>query len=435
MFLLIVGLLGGLALFLYGIQLTSEGLKLTAGARLRSIMMKLTSNRLMGVTVGVLLTVLNQSSSATTVMLVSLASAGLIALGQALGVILGASIGTTLTVQLIAFKIYDFALLIVAIGFGMMFLCKKKVYKYTGQILLGFGLIFHGMRVMSTSMHPLQEEAFFKWFLISLGDEPLLGIIVAAIFTGIVQASAATIGIVLTAAMGGLITLKAAIPLLLGANIGTCITALLGSIGASRKGKQVALAHIIFKVIGVALVFVILGPFTKLIALTAKDLPRQIANAHTIFNVGIMIVFLPFFGLFLKLIQRLLPSRPEEEVIFGPKYLDERILETPSLAIEQAHREIIRAANTTKWMLRNSIDVFGKGDLNLLEEVKRKDDEVDILNKAVVKYLSKLAQQELSDEESRMQSGFLCVLDDLENIGDIISKNIMPLASKMINGS
>lgn len=431
MFIVFIGLLGGFAIFIYGMKIASEGLQKVAGKKLKSIMEKLTGNRLMGVIIGTLVTIVDQSSGATTVMLVSFATATLITLPQALGVILGADIGTTFTVQLIAFKIYEYSLLIVSIGFLLMFLSKKKKYRYIGQVFLGIGFIFFGMQIMAAKVAPLTEYPAVVDIFMIFSQKPLTGVIAGAIFTGLIQSSAAVIGLILTMSMQGLVDLSGAIPILLGANIGTCVTALLASTGASREGKRVALAHIFFKIFGVVIFFLLLGPFTRFVSLSSNNLPRQIANAHSLFNISIAVIFLPFIPLYVRFINVLIPRKKEEEK-FGPKYLDPRILDTPVLALEQAKRELLREADIVLKMLRESIQVFAHSDTDLMERIKIRDNDVDTLHLALVSYLTTLGQGTLTDEESRSEIEFLYITDDLESIGDIIDKNIMPLAKKMI---
>ena len=244
--------------------------------------------------VGVLATFLIQSSTATTIILVSLVGANLMTLAQSIGVILGADVGTTLTVQLIAFKITSYALLFIALGFALSFIAKRPRMKYLGQIIMGFGFVFYGIHIMTATVEPLREYEAVREMLIAFGRNPFLGLVVAALFTVITNSSAATIGLVFSLALQGLVPLEAAIPLILGANVGTCSTALLATIGAPTDAKRVGVAHVLFKLLGVILIIPFIGPFAELVRLTSTDAARQIANAHTLFNVGIAVVFLPF---------------------------------------------------------------------------------------------------------------------------------------------
>jgi Na/Pi-cotransporter len=279
------GLLGGLAIFLYGMRLTSTGLEQAAGHRLRGVLARVTDNRLLGLLTGIVVTALIQSSSATTVMVVSFTNAGLMSLGQTLAIILGADVGTTLTVQIIAFSLKEYSLLIIFLGFLIASLPRRR-YRGVGRSVLGFGLIFFGMSLMGNAMDPLRDHSFFREMLLAGSERPVLVLLVATLFTGLIQSSAATIGIALTFAFQGLIDLRTAVPVILGANIGTCVTACLAAIGTRREAQRVAYAHILFKVFAVLLFLPFIGPFTRLVALTSSDLPRQIANAHTFFNVA-----------------------------------------------------------------------------------------------------------------------------------------------------
>lgn len=431
-FMMLIGLVGGLALFVYGMNLTSEGLQKVAGKNLRLILEKLTNNRVLGVLVGTGTTVLTQSSGATTVMLVSLTASGLITLQQSIGIILGADIGTTFTVQLIAVRFSDFALLFVAVGILLNILGKMRRTRSIGRIILGFGLIFYGMKIMSESMAPLNQYPEFVDTLRDWGKYPLLAVLISTIFTGIIHASAATIGLIIAFAMQGMINLETAIPLMLGANIGTCFLAFLGSIGISRLGKQVAVAHTGIKVLGVILCLLVLDPFIQVVKLTSSDIPRQIANAHTIFNLGITFLFIWFVKPFTEIVKLVLPVR-EEEKPFAPMYLDERVvLETSTFALAQAKREILREGEIVQKMFENSIEIFTGTDIDTLKKLRAEDEKVDILHTATVSYLTKLGQGILDNEESKIEIGLLYITDDLESIGDVVDKNIIPLARKML---
>ncbi|MEK6716463.1 MAG: Na/Pi cotransporter family protein [candidate division NC10 bacterium] len=431
--LMLITLFGGMALLLYGMQLVGEGLQLAAGGRMRQILSSITNNRFKGMMVGAFITAVIQSSSATTVMLVGFASSGLMDLTQTIGVILGADIGTTITVQLIAFQIFDYALLLVGVGFLLIFASKRKIFKYVGQAILGFGFIFFAMKVMSDAMVPLRQSEIVKTLLVSLGDQPLLGIIVAAVFSALVHSSAATIGLAITLSLQGLLPLSAAIPIIFGANIGTCATALASSIGIKLEAKRVALAHIFFKVVGVLVFLPFITPFVHLVQLTADDVARQIANAHTLFNVGITALFLPFSSLLARFISRLVPEDKEGEGLFGPKYLDEHMLETPALALGQATREALRMADIVSDMFTRTIATFSGEDPELIEFIQEKDDQVDTLDREIKHYLTKLSQQSLTDEQSKREIGILAFGNNMENIGDIVDKNLMDLAKKKLS--
>jgi len=425
-------LLGGLSLFLFGLRLGGEHLQSIAGNRLRYIISRLISNRFKGIAAGALSTVTLQSSSATTVMLVSFASVGLITLMQTLSIILGADIGTTVTVQLIAFRISDYALLIITIGFLLTLLNKESRSYRVGGVILAFGLIFFGMKVMSDSVAPLRFYPGVTRLLLSVGENPLLGILLATIFTAIVQSSAATLGLVLSLSFQGLIDLESAIPLVLGANVGTCATALLASLGSNMDGKRVAWGHTVFKIIGVILFYPFIGVVADLISHTSGNVSRQIANMHTFFNVGMAILFVPFVRPYGHFIFKLLPQRELPSKEFAPKYLDRRLLETPDLALGQATREILRMADIVFGMVKDTMTVFKQNDEQLRRQLVKEDDKVDLLEESLTPYLTKLSQKELTDEQVEKEVALLFITSELEQAGDLVSKNLMTYAGKKI---
>jgi phosphate:Na+ symporter len=429
---LLLALFGGMALILYGIQLTGEGFQRAAGGRLRYLLTHLTRNRLMAVASGAAVTAIIQSSSATTVMLIGFVSAGLMPFSQTMGVILGADIGTTFTVQLIAFKITDFALLLVGIGFTIVFFARRRVVKDLGQALLGFGLIFLGLKVMMDGMAPLKSSPLAQQIFVALSDSALMGLLGAAAMSALVHSSAATIGLAITLAHQGLLPLDGAVPIVLGANVGTCATAVAASIGSRPEAKRVAAAHIAFKVLGAALIFPFIDPFTQLVAQTADDPARQIANAHTLFNVGISALFLPFQTWAGRLIVALVPEQETGDNPFKTRYLDDRFIGQPALAIGQATRESLRMADVVQGMFRDAIAVFRHDNQELLEDVERRDDQVDYLEREIKLFLTRLGHEAMSPDLSHKEVTLLSFIDNLENIGDIIDKNLMELARKKL---
>lgn len=431
LFFIAISFLGGIAILLYGIRLAGEGLQKAAGGRLRAILTSLTRNRYMGIGVGAAITAILQSSSATTVMLVGFVSSGLMKLNQTIGVILGADIGTTATVQLLAFRIYDVAILFVAVGIGLMSLAKRAIVRDIGQGILGFAFIFFAIKIMSESVTPLRESEFLRTLLLSVGESPVSGILIAALVTALIHSSAAVIGMTLALSLQNLMTLDVAIPIILGANIGTCAAAIITSIGANVEARQVAAAHILFKVLGVLILYPFIGLFKELIVYTAPDIPRQIANAHTLFNIAIAAMFLPFTDPLANLIRKIIPEREGEER-FGPKYLDPHVLGTPSLALGQATREALRMSDIVQWMLRESIDVFRTGDRDMIYRIEQRDDELDLLDREIKLYLTRIAQATLTPVESRKEFELIAFTSNMENIGDIIDKNLMELAKKKI---
>lgn len=463
---LVMGLFGGLAFFLFGMEMMSEGMKKTAGNQMRSILAALTSNRFFALGAGAFVTMVIQSSSATTVMLVSFVQAELMSFAQSLGVILGADIGTTITAQLIAFKLTDYALAMIALGFCLRMFGKSDTQKEIGNVILGFGILFFGMKLMSDAMKPLRTFPGFIDMIKGL-ENPILGLLVGTLFTGLIQSSSAFTGIVIVLAQQGFISLEAGIPLIFGANIGTCITAGLATIGASREAKRVAIAHVLFKILGVLLFIIWIPSFAKLITQVSAffgstGTARQIANAHTIFNVSLGLVFLPFTGLLAAFILKIYPIKnekkdtPEIEVW----HLDESMIETPSIAIDLVRTEIARMAKILNRMLKTVLipfisdpDLILKNPdipkdekerlireipthdeihkhLTLLEGIDLREKKIDYLDEKIYDYLTKIARQELNKEEAEEVFKMTTVTNDMESIGDIIHRGILPLTFK-----
>jgi len=429
----ILSLFGGAMLILFGMKLAGDGLQRAVGARLRGFLLTATDNRLKGVGVGAAITALLQSSSATTVMLVGFVGSGLMGLTQTMGVILGADIGTTVTVQIIAFEVYDYAIGLVGLGALITFLGRRGKWKDAGQAVLGFGFVFFALKILIDTFEPVSQNPLMKDFLLGLSKDPFAGIIVSAVLTAIFQSSAATLGIALTAAHSGILGIEAAIPIVLGANIGTTLTAIVSSLGASVDAKRVALAHVLFKVIGVLIVLPFLDFFTTLVGHSSTDAARQVANAHTFFNIGIAVLFLPFTGPFTRFVKALLPHSLSPER-FGPKYLDPIVLASPTLALVQATRETLRNADIVQEMLSRCVEVFDTDSLSALEEIQELDDDVDILDREVKLFIVKLSRESLSNEQARREQEIMLFSDNLENIGDVIDKNLMELARKKMKG-
>jgi phosphate:Na+ symporter len=366
---------------------------------------------------------------------------------QTLGMILGADIGTTVTAQLIAFKLTDYALLMIAIGFLLRYAAKRTHWKNTGEILLGFGLLFFGMYIMSEAMYPLRSYQPFLHLLTDL-ENPWLGILVGTFFTALIQSSSAFTGIVIVLAQQGFLSLEAGIPLIFGANIGTCVTAALAAIGASREATRVALAHTLFKILGVLIMVWWIPSFADWVrgfspgpdsvdasqAVMARYVPRQIANAHTVFNVGLALVFLPFTGFFANLVIRLLPDRPESERewFYKARHLDADMVDAPALALNLAKVEILRLGEKVKSMAIDSLEPFLDHDLEILDRLHLEEDKVDALDEQITEYLLEIGQQELNQEQTREVYMMLDVTKQFEHIADIIDKQIRPLAMKMV---
>lgn len=427
----LASLLGGVALLVFGIRMVGDGLQRAAGARLRQLLSTLTGSPVKGLLAGIGVTAVLQSSSATTVMLVGFASAGLLSLRQAIAVILGADVGTTLTVQLLAFNVLNYSLLVLFAGWVVRALAPAPV-RYAGEAVFGFGLLFLAMKLLSEGVAPLKDNALVNDIMLALTDQPVVLIAFAAAFTALVHSSSATIGLALSFASQGLLPLQGALPIILGANVGTVATAAAASVGARVEARRVAVAHAVFKILGVVLFLPFLGPFAELVRATAPDLPRQIANAHTIFNVALAILFLPASGIAANLISRMVRDRVEPQV--GAIYLDPRILDTPALALGQATREILRMADLVHTSLKQTIEVFRSDREELLREIVRRDDHIDRLEEDIKQYLTRLRVQSLTEEQSQRETTLLFVITDLEAIGDVIDKNLMELAEKKRSG-
>ena len=439
-FLLFTGLFGGMGMFLYGMEMMSDGMKVTAGNSMRTILEKLTSNKYLAVLVGAFVTMVIQSSSATTVMLVSFVNSGLLAFSQALGVILGSNIGSTVTAQIVAFKVTDYALLLIATGSIMSLFSKKETIKNLGLVVLGFGLLFYGMKVMSDTMKPLRSDPAFNSILTSF-ENPFLGILAGAIFTALVQSSSATTGIVITLASGGSITLEAGIPLIFGANIGTCITALLAGLNASRDAKRVAVAHVTFNVIGVLLFCFWIPTFADIISQTSQNIPRQIANAHTIFNIIASVVFIPFTGFIAKKIIHYFPDKEVDRNIEKPAvlHLDDSLVNQPEAAINNAQAEIKGVVGLTERVVGTLVRPFIKGqelndientDQDLMSGMNQRIEKISFLNQKISEYLITASKSDLSSNQSKELFTLVSIVNYLSSMNDLIKVRFVSLVSK-----
>ena len=452
-FTMVMKLFGGLALFLFGMEQMADALKAVAGDRLKFLLAKLTTNRITGALTGAFVTAVIQSSSVTTVLVVGFITAEIMSLSQGIGIIFGANIGTTITAQIIAFKITKYALLMVAVGFGMLFLINQEKMKQYGAMIMGLGLIFFGMGVMSDAMRPLRT---YPPFLDMMGrmENPIFDILIAAVFTGLVQSSSATTGIIIVMASQGFITLPAGIALILGSNIGTCVTVLLASIGKPREAVRAGMVHIAFNILGVLLwiafidylarAAIWISPTAEGLAGTEKlaaEAPRQIANVHTIFNVANTLIFLPFAGQLARLVEWAVPDRPGVEVegvvtpVWTTQYLDTGLLSTPVLAIDQARREVLRMAGVVRGMLADIMPAFISNDTKAANDILQQDNMVDYLQRQTAEYLTRLAGGNLSLQQSEHAVQLLHVSTELEHIGDVIEKNMVALLIKKAEGN
>lgn len=427
---MVLTVLGGLGLFILGMNMMSEGLQRAAGNRLRRILELLTFNRYVAIITGTVVTMLIQSSSATTVMVVGFVNAGLMDLTRAVGTILGANIGTTITGQLVAFKITEVALPAIAAGVFMSTFLKKRVCRNAGHAILGFGLLFLGISIMGSELGNLKDYPNVVNLLAAFGQHRLLGLLAGMLFTALIQSSSATTGMVIVMVQQGLLDIDAAMALVLGSNIGTCATALLASIGTGLSARRTAVAHVLFNVFGVIIFTVALGPYTDLIQVLSTHVDRQVAWGHTIFNTVNTLLFLPFITPFVKLITRLVPGQ-EEIIEAGAKYLDKNLLKTPVLALGAAEREIGRMADLTLDMMDDAMNMLIKSDMNILKAIERKESVVDQLEKDISVYLAKLAQDSLTGDQSRLLASYLHAVNDIERIGDH-AENISTLVREKI---
>jgi phosphate:Na+ symporter len=412
---LFFNLLGGVGLFLFGIKLMGESLQDLAGDRMRRLISALTSSPVKGVIVGALITALIQSSSATTVMTASFVHAGLMTLKQSVGVIMGAAIGTTITAQLIAFKIQEFALPL--IGFGMLFAVfgRSKRQKFIGNCIVGFGLLFVGMQTMENATFFLRDR---QDIFLAFQHHPMLGVLAGTVLTMLVQSSSATVGLTIVMASQGLLTIDSAIPILFGDNIGTTITAVLASVGLNRSARQSALAHVLFKVIGVLLFLAFLGPFRQLVLLTSTDIARQLANAHTIFNVLNTLLFLPFVEPFVRLVRAIVPD-DGGAILMGPRFLDRNLISaSPIAAVEAVRKELVRMGLLTLDMIRDVRTAFLENDRRMIDQVLQTEKVVNELTREIMSFSTDLMQVSLPPVLSSSLSFYVNGVGDVERIGD-----------------
>jgi phosphate:Na+ symporter len=440
------GLFGGLALFLFGMDIMTQALKTTAGDYMKDILGKLTRNRFVGVGMGAMVTAVIQSSSVTTVLLVGFISAGLMSMSQSVAVIMGANIGTTITAQILAFKVTKLALPIIAVGFTIAFTATRNNWRQYGLILLGLGMIFYGMSVMSGALSPLRSFDPFIRFMTSL-QNPMLAAGVGMIFTAVVQSSSATTGILIVMASQGLIELHTAIAMALGANVGTCITAGLAAIGKPREALRAAAVHTFFNVAGVLIwiafipqlanLAMLISPAHEHLSGTARlaaETPRQIANIHTFFNVVNVFLFIPFTTQIAHLVNWMIPDKPiRPDAAMLPKYLDKSVLSTPAIALEAARLEIRRLGKRVRAMFSAIMPAAITGSRNILGKVRAMDKAVDALHLAIIEYLGEISLSRLSKRQSEELMQLVETANDLEHVGDRVATDMVRSALKAMD--
>ncbi|MDD5503933.1 MAG: Na/Pi cotransporter family protein [Candidatus Omnitrophica bacterium] len=428
---LVFGIFGGLGLFVYGIHIMGDGLQRVAGDKFRNVLKALTSNPFKGMLVGTGITALIQSSSATTVLVVGFVNAGLMTLSQSLGVIFGANIGTTITAQIIAFKLTDYALPIIGIGMVLYVFTRKRFWRFLGLFCLGFGILFLGLKIMTSVVGPFANSPMVTNAFMLINGRVLYGVLTGLVVTAVLQSSSVTVGIILGLASVGLLSVEGAIPIILGANIGTCVTVIIASIGTNIASKRTAAAHLLYNIIGALIFLIVLGPFTALVMHTSHDGLRQIANAHTIMKVIETLIYLPFIGLFAKAVERLIPGE-DITIETGPKYLEKHLINTPIFALDAAVKEITRMAQSAKVMVDEAASGFLNLDERILKNLPQRENALDGLQESITDYLMMLTQRDLSEEEARRIPALLHSVNDIERIGDH-SENIMELALRRIS--
>lgn len=415
-------LLGGLGLFLYGMKMMSDGLENVAGDRMRRVLEVLTNNRLAGVGVGTGVTMIIQSSSATTVMLVGFVNAGLMTLLQATGVIMGANIGTTITAQLIALNLSDIAPFILFVGMVMAVFIQKRIISRLGGIILGFGILFVGLLLMTQAMEPLKDDEGFRNLLVNFKN-PIVGVLVGALFTAVVQSSSASVGVLQSLAMLGLIGLDSAVYVILGENIGTCITAILASIGKNTNAKRVAGIHLMIKIIGTIVYMIVLAIFPIIVnwvaSLSPDNVSRQIANFHTLFNVTMTILLFPFAKRMVALIKRIIPDKMEPgRVERRLLYLDERTASAPLLVLGNTLKELVRMGKISADNFSRALEAFFERDETKANKVIEAEKTVDYLSHNITSYLIAFRGLDLPSHDLQVLGSLHHVIIDMERISD-----------------
>lgn len=411
-----IGILGGLGLFLFGIQLLSDALRALSLGFMKNLLEKVTSNRVKSALVGVFVTSIIQSSSATSVILIGFLNAGIISLAAALPVMFGANIGTTMTAQLIAFKLTKLALLFIFAGALISLFAKKTKNKNKGLALLGFGILFFGMDTMATAVAPLaQNETVLELFL-EFGKNPALGILTGLVVTVILQSSSTTIGMLIAFASAGLLNLEASIYLVLGDNIGTCITAVIASIGGRLASKRLALGHTLFNVVGTVIALPLIPLYLKYIPLLSPDIARQIANTHSIFNIINTLILLPCIPLFLVVLTKLFPGEDYEKK--GTRYLDKNLLVTPNLAIKAIIQELLAMLDICHEMLAKARQCALHYNHKLKNEIHLDEESVDEMQRNITHYIVEIIQKEMTEKQRKLIPALVHTVNDIERVGD-----------------
>lgn len=419
----ILSMAGGLGLFLFGIRTMGDGLENAAGAKLKRMLEVLTGNRFLAVLVGFVVTAIIQSSTATTVMVVGFVNAGMMSLAQAVGVIMGANIGTTVTSLLIALNFSSVAAASVLVGVILMLASKKTVVKNLGAIFTGFGLLFLGIDIMSDSMAPLRESAGFMNFIVTVSESPLrplFGIILGIVMTAVLQSSSASVGVLQTLAMQGLVPLKFSVFVLFGQNIGTCLTALFSTVGAKKNSKRAAVIHLLFNLIGTGIFILIalLTPYVEWIEKLSPDPMAQIAISHIVFNIVSTVVMFPFAKALVKLSCLLVPGKDDSESEMHCKFIDDRLLNTPPFAVMQVSKEVARMAKLARDNFETSAHALINRSDKDLDKVMENEEIINYLNHHITSYLVKLNALDITDSDSDYIARVFHAINDIERVGD-----------------
>lgn len=430
---------GGLAIFIYGMRLVGENIQRLAGFKLKDVLKQLTDSRLKAAFVGMMATLAIQSSNASIALVVGFLDSSLIMLWQGLALILGAHIGTALIVQLIVFNLADFSLAFVFIGLLIILLfSKNRRNVYFGKIILSIGFIFLGMKILGEGVKSLENIDEFKRILVTAGQVPVLSLILSFGITVLTQSSVASIGMVIILASHGLLDLEGGLLMVLGSNVGSCVAVVVASWGAFHEGKRAVWANLLYKIIAAILFFVLLPVFkvmtVKFSSLFSEaSIGREIANGHLLFNIISAVIFIPFIDLEVKFLNKFIPEKEREDRISQTKYIKMSGLEMPSIGLDNARREAARMAKFVEVMVQEVITGILENKRDLIDNLRSRDDEIDKLNRTIHDFLVEMAQNPLSANESKTDTGILYVLNDIENIGDIVDKNMIRLGEKKIN--
>jgi phosphate:Na+ symporter len=433
MYVNLAGIFGGLAIFLYGLQKVNLNLRQVFGYKLQTWINKITHRNYLSLVFGVFLTFIMQSSTAATSLLVGLINTGIMNLSQGIQILIGTSIGTTITTQIISLNIAQYSFILILLGYGLNMLSKKRRYQFLGAVLLGIGFIFLGMKLISDFAEPIKHNAFLLDIVAHLQGIPVLAFFLAILITSLLQSSTAMMGLTISLSSQGIIPLDLAIPIIIGSHVGSCTTVLFVGLGKTGQATTLTFGNLIYKMIGSLIFFFLLNPLSNFVTSLTPNLPRQIAFAHSIIIIGNALLIYPFLSKFIFFLQKLFPKAKQEETLYYPKFLDNSVLGSPDLALYLAKKELVRMANTVDEMLVGIMKVFFNRDEVLLLKLCKMDRMVDNLSNAIIHYLTEMKFDILTPEQSSETYGLLNITNDLEHIGDLIDKDIVPIIEKQID--